>query len=149
MFSTLTGRNVYLDSNIIVFAVERGSPWSGILSQLFQAIDRGAVHAFTSELTIAEVLVKPISLAARDAIEAYNKVLATDSTIEVIPINRAILNFAAEFRARTKAKLVDVIHAATARFCACNFFVTNDAELGRKADSETRWLPLSALAETQ
>jgi predicted nucleic acid-binding protein len=146
MFMSLTGRSAYLDSNIIILSVEQASPWSEVLLRLFQAIDAGSVQAFTPELTIAEVLTKPFAMAAQDVIVEYNKVLSANSTIRVLPITRVILNSAAEFRARTRAKLIDAIHVATANFSACDFFITNDVELGRKIGPKPTWLRPSELA---
>lgn len=148
MFTSLTGRSAYLDLNIIIFAVERESPWSDLLLRLFEAIDARAVQAFTSELTIAEVLTKPLARAAQDVVDEYNEVLSPNSTIRVLPITRVILNSAAEFRARTRAKLVDAIHVATANFNVCDFFITNDVELGRKLELKPRWLRPSELVQT-
>jgi predicted nucleic acid-binding protein len=147
MLSSLTGHRAYLDTNIIIFAIEQGNPWTEILLRLFQAIDEHAVHAFTSELTIAEALTKPIALGAQDVIEEYNQVLAEDSMIKVVPIDRGILNSAAELRATLAVKLLDAIHLATAKVCACDFFLTDDEELGKKIAPELRWLQLSDLSE--
>jgi len=114
---------------------------------LFKAIDERAIHAFTSELTIAEILVKPIAMGADDLIGTYNQVLAPDSIINVVPIDRGILISAAEFRAKTAVKLIDANHMATARLCACEFFLTNDESLGTKVSPDMRWIRLSDLAE--
>ena len=46
--------------------------------------------------------------------------------LEVIPINRDILEDAAQWRATSKLKLPDAIHLATALHRQCDSFLTND-----------------------
>jgi hypothetical protein len=81
-----TGDTIYLDTNVVIFAIEQNNQWSGIIRELFQAIDERAVHAFTSELPLAEILVKPIAVGANDLVDKYNHVLASDSIIRVVPM---------------------------------------------------------------
>jgi uncharacterized protein len=148
-WESFAGNALYLDSNIIIFSVEEGNPWSDQLRVLFRSIDQGALQAFTSELTIAEVLAKPMALGARDLIEKYDQLLATDSVVKVVPVDRAVLRAAAELRGQIGTKLLDAIHVATARLYACNLFLTQDQDLGRKIGTEPRWLQLTDIAENR
>jgi predicted nucleic acid-binding protein len=142
MWPSLAGETIYLDTNVIIFAIEAGNPWTELLRGLFQAIDKRTVHALTSELTIAEVLTKPMALGAQDLIEKYDRLLSPSSSIAVVPIDRSILRTAADLRGRLGVKLMDAIHIGTAKACGCQSFLTHDASLGRKAESEIRWLDL-------
>ncbi len=56
---TLSGR-VYLDTNIFIYALEGYPTFRAVLTTLFAALDRGDLVAVTSELTLAEALVKPL-----------------------------------------------------------------------------------------
>jgi predicted nucleic acid-binding protein len=114
MWSSFERRAFYLDTNIIVYAIEGKNPWSDILRELFHAVDERAIHTFTSELTIAEVLAKPLELGEIDLVATYEELLAPDSLVRVIPIDRPILRSAAELCGRTRIKLADAIHVATA-----------------------------------
>ena len=71
---TLTGR-LYLDTNIFVYALEGYPVFRPILTSLFAAIDRGDIQAVTSELTLAEVLVKPLLDRSREREAAYLQAL--------------------------------------------------------------------------
>lgn len=143
MWEGFVGDTIYLDTNIIIYAVESGNRWSKVLHDLFEAIDDRAVHAFTSELTIAEVFAKPIAMGATDLIGRYEQVLAPDGLIRVTPIDRSILRIAATLQTRLGVKLADSIHLATAKSHSCNFFLSNDDRLGRKITGEFQWLELS------
>jgi predicted nucleic acid-binding protein len=85
------------------------------------------MQAVTSELTLAEVLVKPIRDGNSTARDTYDRMLRTKPFLSVLPINRDILVDAAGLRAATSLKLPDAIHAATALLRGCTTFLTNDA----------------------
>ena len=57
--SDLAGSKIYLDSNIIIYAVEGFSEYAARVQALLEAMDSGEITTVTSELTLAEVLVKP------------------------------------------------------------------------------------------
>lgn len=68
--TTLTGR-LSLDTNIFIYALEGYPVLRPTLTQLFERIDHGAIQAVTSELTLAEVLVKPLLDRSREREAAY------------------------------------------------------------------------------
>jgi predicted nucleic acid-binding protein len=152
MWSRFEGRTFYLDTNVIIYAIERKNPWSDLLRELFGAIDERTIHTFTSELTIAEVLAKPLELGAIDLVATYEELLAPDSLVRVIPIDRPILRSAADLCGRMRIKLADAIHVATALQCACEFILTNDEQFGQRMQAPLQWLSLShvmALAKAE
>ncbi|HWN51419.1 MAG TPA: PIN domain-containing protein [Xanthobacteraceae bacterium] len=152
MWSRFEGRAFYLDTNIIIYAIEGKNPWSDILRELFRAVDERAIHTFTSELTVAEVLAKPLELGIIDLVATYEELLAPDSLVRVIPIDRPILRSAAELCGRMRIKLADAIHVATALQCACEFMLTNDEQFGQRMQAPLQWLSLSrvmALAKAE
>jgi uncharacterized protein len=146
MWSSFTGQALYLDTNIIIYAIEGENPWTKLLRKLFRAIDERAIHTFTSELTLAEVLAKPLELGAIDLVATYEELLAPDSVVRVIPIDRPILRSAAELCGRLRIKLADAIHVATAMQCTCDFMLTNDEQFGQGIEAPLRWLSLSQVA---
>lgn len=56
---SLLFREVYLDTNIWIYALEGYPVFIHHLTQLFKSIDRGNLSAVTTELSVAEALVKP------------------------------------------------------------------------------------------
>ncbi|HSZ59707.1 MAG TPA: hypothetical protein VK797_28950 [Tepidisphaeraceae bacterium] len=58
--NAIAGTKVYLDANVFIYAVEGFAGVGAKLTTLFQRFDRGELQAVTSELTLAEVLVKPL-----------------------------------------------------------------------------------------
>ncbi len=60
LMSIIQAQRIYLDVNIFIYWLEEYLPYVQMLTELFQLIDNGQLQAVTSELTLAEALVKPI-----------------------------------------------------------------------------------------
>ncbi len=122
---------VYLDTNVFIYALEGYSEYMPILTDLFQAIDTGRISACTSELTIAEVLVKPMLDQNSELVTSYLKILQAGANFSVLPVDRSVLINAAKLRAefRSQVRLPDAIHLSSALSCGCDNFLTNDKRL--------------------
>jgi len=125
----LRGEMVYLDTNVFVYAVEGFPEHQAFLAELFEHIETGEIAAVTSELTLAEVLVKPLGLGRQDVVELYEEMLQTSDHFSVPPVERAVLVAAAEHRARLGIALADAIHVATAVAAGCSVLLTNDKKM--------------------
>lgn len=55
----LRGDYIYLDANIWIYALEPVSEYGQPLAALFEAADAGSLTLVTSELSLAEILVRP------------------------------------------------------------------------------------------
>ena len=120
------GGRVYLDTNIFIYAQERLEPYAAAISKLFQAIAAGGQEGATSELTLAECLVKPIANQDVELAALYRETLVTSDTLWVLPVTRDVLIRAAQLRATHRLRLPDAIHASTAIEGGCATLLTND-----------------------
>ena len=120
------GAKVYLDTNIVIYAIEGFADLANQIQALLQALDDAQIVAVTSELTLAEALIKPLKDQNQPRQQAYKKFLTPTSVLQVVPISKEILEEAARLRATTKLKLPDAIHLATATLNGCDCFLTND-----------------------
>ena len=96
---------------------------------MFEQIQAGSLTAITSELTLAELLVKPCRDKATKQQEKYKTAIASRNNFYVMPVLRDLLVEAAAIRADTQFKLPDAIHIATAIRTNCTTFLTNDKQL--------------------
>jgi hypothetical protein len=87
----LQGQRVYLDSNVFIYALEGVEPWVNPLRDVFIAMESGQIAAITSELTLAECLVRPFVLARLDLVELYQGVLSPRPGLEIAPIQNGVL----------------------------------------------------------
>ncbi len=129
LLTAIQGDRIYLDTNVWIYAVESYPAFIQDLTALLQSIDQGHQVAITSELSLAEVLVKP--LRDRDQVrqDAYKRAIVNRKNVFVVPVLRELLIDAAQVRADIGLKLPDAIHVATAVRSQCTTFLTNDDRL--------------------
>ncbi len=129
LIDRIMGQRIYLDTNIFIYAVEGYAEYLDVLTELFEKMDQGALTAVSSELTLAEILVKPIKDENLKAQDIYQQILQTSVGLEMVPVTRDILIEAARIRAQFGQKLPDAIHLGTAYLHNCSVFLTNDKRI--------------------
>lgn len=121
---------VYLDSNVFIAAFEHTGAHSDHAWWIIEAIQEGEISGATSEITLAELLVKPIELGSADLAAAYEDMIVAGPNFELLPVSRVVLVRAARIRARRASfKLPDAVHIASAQASSCAFFVSEDRRL--------------------
>ena len=140
----MTRPRVYLDANVFVAAFEHAGAHSDHAWWIFDAVESGKILAGTSEITLAEVLVKPIEIGATDLVDGYERMMVSSASFEVLPVRRDILVNAAALRARrSSVRLPDAVHIATAQALSCGFFISDDrGSQRRRAFACWRSIPL-------
>ena len=126
LLDEIEGPRIYLDTNIFIYAVEGFDRFEEEISTLFSAVDRGKIEAITSELTLAEALVKPFEKGSERYQQIYREALQDRASFHLLSITRSLLVESARLRALTGLRLPDAIHLATAREAGCSTLVTND-----------------------
>ena len=117
---------VYVDANAVIYWVERIEPYLTAAAPLWDAVDAGMAQVATSELTLLEVLVKPLHDGNAALADLYRQVVLGTIGLTPLPLTRAVLEGAARIRATHQVKTPDALHAATALDAGCVLFVTND-----------------------
>lgn len=126
ILAAIQGNKVYLDTKIWIYSLEGYLAFIQDLTQLFQSIEQGNLSAVTSELSLAEALVKPYQNQDLVKQALYKQFICNSQQLSVIPVSRDVLIEAARLRASLSIKLPDAIHAATALLTRCSTFLTND-----------------------
>ena len=142
LVDAITGPFVYLDANIFIYALEAHADFASELTELFKAIDQGQFLAVTSELTLAETLVKPMLDGDIGKQAVYEQAIQNSTNLHVVSVSRRVLIEAARLRSASNLLLPDAIHAATSLLGACETFLTNDPRFRRVAG-----LPVVILSE--
>ncbi|MEW6210246.1 MAG: type II toxin-antitoxin system VapC family toxin [Acidobacteriota bacterium] len=125
-----TGGLVYVDTQVVIYSVEKHPDYWPLVRPLWLASKAGEVEVISSELVLLETLVGPMKNTADLLVADYEQLLSS-TEIRLIPITRAILKEAARLRAETNLKAPDAIHAATSQAIGCDIFLTNDREFRR------------------
>ncbi len=126
----LEHRHVYLDANVMIAAIEHKALGA---QALLGALERQECLGTTSELTLAEVLSGPLARHEAAPLAAYEALFAPGSTLQLVPVTRAILRRAAGLRGMD---LPDAIHVATAISSGCDVMASDDRHLQLPATIE-------------
>lgn len=125
---------VYLDANGFIYSIERIDPYRSMLDTLWLTVSVGQVKVVTSELTLLEVLVKPLKVGDATTATLFRTVLKHTPDVQMLPITQSVLEAAANLRATLGLKTPDAIHVATALLNNSVLFVTNDSAFRRVTD---------------
>ncbi|HEX6903630.1 MAG TPA: PIN domain-containing protein [Thermoanaerobaculia bacterium] len=120
------GKKLYVDANLFIYAIEAAEPWVEVARQILHYVDDKKISVVTSELSLAECLVKPFQLGNQETIDIYLNLFLNREHLTVVPVSRDLLVQAATLRAGSRMKLPDAIHAATAIKTECDLLLTND-----------------------
>lgn len=133
-------RRIYFDANAFIELIEKNSANTMRLARLFGGWEWQDHLVITSEITFAEVLVKPIAIAVETGDytlhDLYQRILSVEPGVtDIIPVTRTIWQRAALVRAQLKRfadvaiKLPDAVHLAASLEGRCDTFITNDRGL--------------------
>jgi len=125
---------VYLDANGFIYSIERIDPYRSMLDTLWLTVSVGQVKVVTSELTLLEVLVKPLKVGDATTATLFRTVLKHTPDVQMLRITQSVLEAAANLRATLGLKTPDAIHVATALLNNSVLFVTNDSAFRRVTD---------------
>jgi predicted nucleic acid-binding protein len=118
--------DIYVDSNVFIYAVEGHPEIADPLEELLDLFRTKPGFAVTSELTLAEVLARADVVRRRD----YIDLIVESGVFRLCSISRDILVETAQYR-RTMGmpKLLDSIHVVTAIHSGCRTILSADLRL--------------------
>ena len=116
---------VYLDTQAVIYSVEKHPKYAHALRPLWVAAKGGSLRLVTSELTLLETLVGPFKNGDSILAAAYERLLGSVD-LNMLPVTLAVLREAARLRSSTSLRTPDAIHLATAMIAQCVCCVTND-----------------------
>lgn len=120
---------VALDTAVFIYFIERNPLYLPLIKPIFLEIDRGALQAATSALTLLEVLVVPYRDGNLPLAERYEQLLVRGKGLRVIPLDNPQLRAAAQLRATHTVRTPDALQLAAALSARCTTFVTNDRSI--------------------
>ena len=124
---------IYLYSCAFIYSVEKVEPYRTMLEPLWNQAGTDGLTLLTSELTVAEVLVRPIREGNQELEGTYRELFQAPG-IRMIPTTRRIWEEAARLRARTNLRTPEAVHGTTALEENCTTFITNDRGFRRIED---------------
>src|SRR5438105_10310474 len=104
---------VYLDTNIVIYAVENPVVWGAKATARLTALRASGDSFLLSDLTRMECLVGPLK-AAKPAVEAQFRAFFAAAGVAIVPITAAVCDRAAQIRAAYGFTPMDALHLAAA-----------------------------------
>ncbi len=118
-----------IDTQIVIYFVEVHPKYEKLVTEVFQCIAENTFTGVTSVITLIEVLIHPIRQGNIRLQQEYRDLLLHSSNFQMITIDTAIAERAAEIRTRYNLRIPDALQVATALAAGCEAFLTNDAKL--------------------
>lgn len=122
-------KKIYFDTNVFIYLIENNPFYQEKVERLITSLDELGCDIITSELTLAECLVKPFADNDVRSQTIYRDSIKTSEFLTVKAVSKPILVEAARLRSVLKNKLPDSIHLATAMETHCDVFVGNDKKI--------------------
>ena len=127
---------VYFDSNIFIYVLGRNPDYLPVCIELMQACANEGILGITGDVTLAELLAKPLKENDANAVATVRNLLVNDGAFSLIGHPRICFEQAAALRARHKLKLVDALHLATAIHAGAACFVSYDFQFPQMPEIE-------------
>ncbi|MDZ7592793.1 MAG: type II toxin-antitoxin system VapC family toxin [Rubrivivax sp.] len=136
LLARLEGRRVYLDTNIFIYVLNDTPGFAAPSLMLLQACAERRIVGLTGDVTLAELLVKPLQTNDAAAVAAVKELLVHDGAITLVGHDRAAFERAAQHRARHGLKMVDALQLATAELADARCLISNDRQFPPLPDIE-------------
>jgi predicted nucleic acid-binding protein len=130
-------RRIMFDTAPLIYFIEEHKDFGKITDEIFKLIkDNFDYYAFSSVITLIEVLTQPLRKSKRDIVEKYRQFLLNSSNFIVYSVDPIIAEKAAELRAQYGIKTPDAIQFAIGIENNATLFVTNDKNLKKIKEIE-------------
>lgn len=122
------------DTAPLIYFVERHPSYVDIMREVIRRVDIGIIAAYTSVISLTEVLVQPKRAGDTRLEFEYQDLLLHSHNFAMLAVNVAIADRAAALRAAYTLRTPDAIQVAAALEAGCEAFLTNDGRIGRVRD---------------
>jgi predicted nucleic acid-binding protein len=122
--------SIFIDTAPIIYYIEAHPQFGPLAKEVVSAFQSGDLNAYSSVITIAEVLPKPVERGDEKLVRKFAEFLKHGRNLTVIEISEGIAEAAGRLRGRYPfLKTVDAIQLAAALDVGAEAFLTNDMKL--------------------
>ncbi|MFH0959036.1 MAG: PIN domain-containing protein [Pseudomonadota bacterium] len=122
--------SVFIDTAPIIYYLQAHPQFGPFAREVVAACQSGNLIAYSSVLTLAEVLTKPIALNDKALTQKFAEFLKHAKNLTLIDISEAIAETAGNLRGHYSfLKTVDALQLAAALDVGADAFITNDIKL--------------------
>ncbi len=130
-------KRLMIDTAPVIYFIEEHSNYGNISEKLFRIIrDDYSITAFSSVITLIEVLTQPFRKSLNNIADKYRTFLLHSSNFIIYPVDTIIAEKSAQLRAKYDMKTPDAIQISVGLENEATLFITNDKELKRIKEIE-------------
>lgn len=134
-------RSVFIDTAPIIYYIEAHPQYGPLVTDIVTAFQSGGINAFSSVITLVEVLPKPIEAGNEALAKQFSEFLMAGKNISMMEITSGIAESAGHLRGRYPfLRTMDAVQIAACLEAKADAFITNDSKL--KKVSETKVIVL-------
>jgi predicted nucleic acid-binding protein len=119
-------KRVLIDTSVWIYHLEKHPELGQRAGRVIEGLEDGTFRGIASELTLLELMVRPLQLRRQDVADHYELLLDYFPHLELVPVSREILLEAAALRAQHTLRTPDAIQLATGISAGATLAVTND-----------------------
>ncbi|MFZ2071557.1 MAG: type II toxin-antitoxin system VapC family toxin [Halobacteriota archaeon] len=123
---------IFVDTAPIIYYIEAHPDFGPIAKEVVDAFQSGVLVAYSSVITLAEVLPQPIRMGREELARKFVEFLRKGRNFYLIEISVNIAERAGRLRGKYPIlKALDAVQLATALDVKADAFLTNDSKLNR------------------
>ena len=124
--------SIFIDTAPVIYYIEAHPRFGPLVKEVVNAFQSGNLSAYSSVITLVEVLPKPIASGDERLTRKFAEFLKHGRNFIMIEISERIAEAAGKLRGRYPfLKTVDAIQLAAALDLGVEAFLTNDERLGK------------------
>ncbi|MCP4349222.1 MAG: type II toxin-antitoxin system VapC family toxin [Desulfobacterales bacterium] len=130
-------RRIMFDTAPVIYFIEEHPTYGSIADEIFKVIkDNSEFHAFSSVITLTEVLTYPLRESDDELAAMYREFLSDSVNFTLYDLDPLIAEQAAKLRGKYGLRTPDAIQIATGIENGGTLFITNDKRLRRIEEIE-------------
>jgi predicted nucleic acid-binding protein len=122
--------SIFIDTAPIIYYIEGHQRYGPIVREVVRSFHTGALYAYSSVLTLTEVLPKPIEADDENMARKFAEFLEYGKNFSLVEISTDIAKRAGRLRGKyLRLRTVDAVQVSTALDVGADLFVTHDTNL--------------------
>ena len=130
-------QTIFIDTAPIIYYIEAHPQFGPLAKEIVSSFQSGKLIAFSSVITLVEVLPKPVETGNEKLVKTFSDFLKAGRNISLLDISSDIAELAGKLRGRyTSLRALDAIQIAVSINVKADAFITNDLKLKQIEESK-------------
>jgi predicted nucleic acid-binding protein len=130
-------QTIFIDTAPIIYYIEAHPQFGPLAKEIVSSFQSGKLIAFSSVITLVEVLPKPVETGNEKLVKKFSDFLKAGRNISLLDISSDIAELAGKLRGRyTSLRALDAIQIAVSINVKADAFITNDVKMKQIKESK-------------